>query len=338
MAQYGDTLGFRPLREWVAQRLSGYGIAVRPGARDPDRRACRTPSTCCAGRCCSRGTRSSSRTRPTPGCRRCSRFTALRRWRAGRRRGARRRAPLCAVARRHRPRLAILTPTLHNPSGHGPRREAQRQPLWRPCGQRAAWWSRSSSTRPWCATGRPRPPWRPSTTGWSSSGRSPRRCFPGLRVGLDRRSPGPAGGGGAHQAGRRPGRQRRSSRRPPGRCARGASSTPSASACEALAGPAATAGPRRAAPGDGGSCDGAGRAAASRCWSSCRPGRARASWPSGPRRWGRAVLPGPTMSVSGPGRCASRGVRCGRRRGPGAWSGRLLERRSAPFDAAPALV
>lgn len=30
VAQYGDALGFGPLREWVAQRLSGYGIPSRP--------------------------------------------------------------------------------------------------------------------------------------------------------------------------------------------------------------------------------------------------------------------------------------------------------------------
>lgn len=30
VAQYGDALGFAPLREWVAERLAGYGIPARP--------------------------------------------------------------------------------------------------------------------------------------------------------------------------------------------------------------------------------------------------------------------------------------------------------------------
>jgi DNA-binding transcriptional MocR family regulator len=116
VAQYGDTLGFRPLREWVAQRLSGYGIAASPerviltgGVQNALDLLCRT--------LLQPGDEVLVEDPSYPGL---PPLLALH--------GARPVgvpvgvegldvSALCATAQHHRPRLAILTPTLQNPSG-----------------------------------------------------------------------------------------------------------------------------------------------------------------------------------------------------------------------------
>ncbi|HNX49286.1 MAG TPA: PLP-dependent aminotransferase family protein [Thermoanaerobaculaceae bacterium] len=116
VAQYGDTLGFRPLRDWVAQRLAGYGIVTAPeqviltgGVQNALDLLCRT--------LLQPGDEVLVEDPSYPGL---PPLLALH--------GARAVGvpvgvegldlhALCEGARRHRPRLAILTPTLQNPSG-----------------------------------------------------------------------------------------------------------------------------------------------------------------------------------------------------------------------------
>lgn len=116
VAQYGDALGFRPLREWVAQRLAGYGISSHPdrviltggvqNALDLLLRALLQP-----------GDTVLVEDPSYPGLPPLLALHGVRPVGACVGVGGVDVEALCTSVERERPRLAILTPTLQNPSG-----------------------------------------------------------------------------------------------------------------------------------------------------------------------------------------------------------------------------